>query len=148
MEVHKLPQRRMYWEVKKDGTFPPQQIIDNIYQGAGLKIHLDACNFPQHTTKMNKLLNLLMQSTKFSKKALSSGDTICLDKSIVKSFHCGLKGKMKKIRKPRPTGNEFKNLSDARTNVVTQLELYEGRDICQKRSLSKSMVQLRQQSYT
>ena len=41
------------------------------------------------------------------------------------------------IRKPRPIGNEFKNLSDAWTNVVTHLELYEGRDITSKKEFVK-----------
>ena len=85
---------------------------------------------------------------KVFKKALLPGHTIYLGESMAKSFHCGLKGKMKITRKPRPIGNEFKNLSDAWTNAVTHLELYEGRDITSKKeSLSKSIVQLRQQSY-
>ena len=47
----------------------------------------------------------------------------------MKSFHHDLKGKMKIIRKPRPIGNEFQNASDTRTNIVTTLELYEGREL-------------------
>ena len=56
---------------------------------------------------------------------------------LVKSFHCGLKGNRKIIRKPRPIGNEFKNFSEARTNVVTHLQLYEGSDIMSKNELLK-----------
>ena len=40
------------------------------------------------------------------KDALVAGDTLVVDESMVKSFHHGLKGKMKIIRKPRPVGNE------------------------------------------
>ena len=32
---------------------------------------------------------------------------------------------MKIIRKPRPNGNEFKKGADARSNIITHLELYE-----------------------
>ena len=32
---------------------------------------------------------------------------------------------MKIIRKPRPNGNEFKKVADARSNIITHLELYE-----------------------
>ena len=47
---------------------------------------------------------------------------------MIKSFHQNLKGKIK-IMKPRPTGNEIKNLSDAVSNIVLNLELYEGKEI-------------------
>ena len=48
---------------------------------------------------------------------------------MIKSFHHNLKGKIKIIWKPRPVGNEIKNLSDAATNIVLNMELYEGKDI-------------------
>ena len=47
---------------------------------------------------------------------------------------------MKIIRKPRLVGNEFKNLSDACTNAVTHLELYETRDIMSKKEFVKEYV--------
>ena len=40
-----------------------------------------------------------------------------------------MKGKIKMIWKPRPIGNKIKNLSDAATNIVLHIELYEGKDI-------------------
>ena len=48
---------------------------------------------------------------------------------MIKSFHRNLKGKIKIIRKPRPIGNEIKNLSDVMSNIVLNLELYEGKGI-------------------
>ena len=33
------------------------------------------------------------------------------------------------IRKPRPIGNEIKNMSDARSHIVVNMKLYEGKDI-------------------
>ena len=46
---------------------------------------------------------------------------------MIKSFHHDLKGKIKIKRKPRPIGNEIKDLSDARSNIVIRMEMYEGR---------------------
>ena len=48
---------------------------------------------------------------------------------MIKTFHRNLKGKIKIIRKPRPIGNEIKNLSDVMSNIVLNLELYEGKGI-------------------
>ena len=50
-----------------------------------------------------------------------------VDESMVKVLHRLLKGKMKIIRKPRPIGNEFKNVCDSRSMVVLNMELYEGK---------------------
>ena len=47
---------------------------------------------------------------------------------MIKSFHHYLKGKIKIIRKPRPIGNEIKNMSDALSHIVMNLELYEGKE--------------------
>ena len=79
--------------------------------------------------KHEQVLNYLEAVNLQFADAFNPGDTICLDESMVKSFHHDLKGKMKLIWKPRPIGNEFKNASDARTNIVATLELYEGREL-------------------
>lgn len=52
-----------------------------------------------------------------------------LDKSMIKSFHRDIKiGKIKIIRKPRPIGNEIKNLADAVSQTLLNLELYESKE--------------------
>ena len=67
------------------------------------------------------------------KQAVTSGSFITLDKSMIKSFHHDLQGKIKIICKPRPIGNEMKNMSDGISKIVLHLELYEGRDtMCDK----------------
>ena len=43
---------------------------------------------------------------------ITPGSFITLDESMIKSFHHDLKGKIEIIRKPRPIGNEMKNISD------------------------------------
>ena len=52
-----------------------------------------------------------------------------LEKSMIKSFHHELKGKIKIIRKPRPVGNKIKNISDASSHIVMNLGLYEGKEL-------------------
>ena len=70
---------------------------------------------------------------------MSPGDTCTLDESMIKSFHRDLKGKIKIIRKPRPIGNEIKNLADAKTNIVLHMELYEGKEYMQNKPYSKDL---------
>ena len=48
---------------------------------------------------------------------------------MIKSCHHNLKGKIKIIWKPRPISNKIKNLTDAGTNIVLSMELYEAKDI-------------------
>ena len=66
------------------------------------------------------------------------GSYLTLDESMIKSFHCNVKGKIKIIWKPRPIGNKIKNLSDAATNIVLHIELYEGKDIMAHKEHVKS----------
>ena len=60
---------------------------------------------------------------------LTPGSYLTLDESMIKPFHRNLKGKIKIIWKTRPIGNKIKNLSDAATNIVLNMELYEGKGI-------------------
>ena len=60
--------------------------------------------------------------------AITPGNVVTLDESMIKSFHCKLKGKIKIKRKPRPVGNEIKDMSDARSNIVIKLEMYQGKE--------------------
>ena len=62
------------------------------------------------------------------KVALSPGNTVCLDESMVKSFHKRLCGKMKIKRKPRPIGNGFKTMSSRRPKNILHMEMYEGKE--------------------
>ena len=61
-------------------------------------------------------------------QALTPGNIITLDKSMIKSYHRNLKGKIKIKRKPRPIENEIKDLADARSCIAVKLELYEGKE--------------------
>ena len=52
---------------------------------------------------------------------------------MIKAYHHDLPGKIKIKRKPRPIGNELKDLSDALSMIVLHIELYEGRDPMQEK---------------
>ena len=75
-----------------------------------------------------QILDFIEACNKRCQEAMVAGDHLTVDESMVKAFHRGLKGKMKIIRKPRPIGNEFKNLCDARSYIVLNMELYEGKE--------------------
>ena len=62
-------------------------------------------------------------------KSVSPGSFLTLDESMVNSFHHSLKGKIKIIRKPTPIGNEIKIMADGLSNIVLNMELYEGTDL-------------------
>ena len=63
------------------------------------------------------------------RKSVVSGSYLTLDESMIKAFHKDLKGKIKLIWKPRPIDNEIKNLCDAMSQIVLNLELCEVTDI-------------------
>ena len=67
-------------------------------------------------------------NTRF-RNAIHPGKYLTLDESMIKSYHRNLKGKIKIIKKPRPIGNEIKNMCDGMSQIVINLELYEGKDI-------------------
>ena len=78
--------------------------------------------------KDQQVLDFLESVNKAFQNAVRPGDYLCLDESMVKAFHKNLKGKMKIIRKPRPIGNEFKTLCDARSKIVLFAEQYKGKE--------------------
>ena len=61
-------------------------------------------------------------------KALTPESYIILDESMLKSSHRNLHGKIHTIQKPRPVGNEVKNLTDVASQIFLNLELYEGKE--------------------
>ena len=60
---------------------------------------------------------------------------------MIKSYHRNLKGKIKIIRKPSPIRNEIKNMSDAMSQIVINLELYGAKTLCLGRIMFENMVQ-------
>jgi len=64
---------------------------------------------------------------------LSAPETIFVWMKAWSRHITDLTGKVKIIRKPRPVGNEIKDISDARTHIVVRLELNEGRQRMQEK---------------
>lgn len=126
MEVYKLPERRMYWKSEEDGIFPPMN-FGKIMARNRFEDLLKFLQFSNAENQDQQILDFLDAANANLKAALSPGDTVCLDESMVKSYHRNLKGKMKIKRKPRPIGNEFKTVCDGRSKIVTHMELYEGK---------------------
>ena len=77
-------------------------------------------------------------NTRF-RNALHPGSYLTLGESIIKSNHRNLKGKIKIIRKPSPIRNEIKNMSDAMSQIVINLELYGAKTLC----LGRIMLNMR-----
>ena len=76
-----------------------------------------------------QLLDFLEATNTQFRKSVVLGSYLTLDESMIKAFHKDLKGKIKLIPKPRPIDNEIKNLCDAMSQIVLNLELYGGKDI-------------------
>lgn len=81
-------------------------------------------------TKLNpnkdtQIIEFLDAVNKNLLQSLPPRNKVTLDKSMIKAYHRNLKGKIKIKRKPRPIGNEIKDMADARSNIAMKLELYE-----------------------
>ena len=127
MEVYNLPERRMYWQTDDNGHFPAMKFGQIMSRNRFEQIlaHLKGS---KATSPIDQILDYQDALNCEFARAFTLGDTVTLDESMVKSYHHDLFGKIKIIRKPRPIGNEIKNLADARSKLVSKLEIYEGKD--------------------
>ena len=90
MEIYKLSQRRMYWEVKEDGIIPPMNC--GWYKSRGRVEDILRClQLSLSDSKDEQVTGFIDAFNKDFKKALCPGNTIGLDESMIKLFHCGLK---------------------------------------------------------
>ena len=127
MEVVRLPERRMYWRTDDAGFFP------GLNFGRSIPLHrfetfLNLWEFSHAKESDKQVLEFIDHVNEHLKGVMRAGSVLCIDESMLKSFHRGLNGKMKIKRKPRPIGNEFKSVSDAATHVVLHLELHESKE--------------------
>ena len=128
MEVQKLPERRMYWSTTDDGIFKGMN-YGAVMSRDRFESILINLKLSKSENKDQQILDFIDAINSTFQNAMTAGDFLCLDESMIKSYHRNLKGKMKIIRKPRPIGNELKNLCDARSKIVLNIELYEGREL-------------------
>ena len=115
---------KMYWNEEGSDLFPAMNFpkiiscirFDEIARFLQLSLDQD------HNQQISKFLESV--NSQFQ-TCLTPGSDVPLDKSLIKSFHHNLKGKIKIIQEPRPIGNKIKNLSDTATNIVLNMEFYE-----------------------
>ena len=127
MEVVKLPERRMYWKDIQSDVFPKINFGNHMARNRFEEI-LGYLQFSFSDDKTKQILDFLEAVNNNLHEAISAGHVVCIDESMIKAFHRLLPGKIKIRRKPRPIGNEIKDMSDASSMVVIRMELYEGKD--------------------
>ena len=127
MEIVKLPERRMYWRDNQSDLFPNMEFGKHMSRNRFEEI-LAYLQFSFAEDKTQQVLDFLEAVNKNLDAAVSAGQYVCIDESMIKAFHHDLPGKIKIKRKPRPIGNEVKDMSDATSMIVIRMELYEGKD--------------------
>ena len=131
----------MYWDFKAHGIFKSFKYKDFMTR-ARFDYILSNLKFSSANDEDDQITDLLDAVNEHLQTAMRPGDFLCLDESVVKAFHKNLKGKIKIIRKPRPIGNVFKTLCDARSKIVLYMELHKLKEIIQKKIMSAKSVQL------
>ena len=127
MESVRLSDRRSYWRIVPDGYFPGLN-FGKAMSCNRFEEFLNVWQLSAAEDMDQQVLDFLDAVNDHLKKAMRAGEVLCLDESMIKSFHRGLMGKMKIIRKPRPIGNELKTVSDAETHIVLHMELHEAKE--------------------
>ena len=119
--------RHLYW-ANEDGMFPNMNHgkIMSRNQFEDIMKHLQLSHNKHSDQQITVFLHAI--NTRF-RNAIHPGTYLTLDESMTKSYDRNLKGKIKIIRRPRSIGNEIKNMCDGMSQIVINLELYEGKDI-------------------
>ena len=89
---------------------------------------LNVWQFSYSADLNQQVLDLIDAVNIHLKKAMKAGEYLCIDESMIKSYHRDLNSKMKILRKPRPIGNELETVSDASTHIVLHMELHEPKE--------------------
>ena len=128
MEVYVLPERHMYWFEKSFGVFPGLNFGKHMAKSRFEDImrYLQLSSNPDPD---DQIIDFVEAVNNRLQESFMAGDTVCLDESMIKAYHRNLKGKVKIIRKPRPIGNELKNMADGRSKVVLKLEVMQGKEV-------------------
>ena len=124
MEIVKLPERDLYWTELKSDIFPSMKYGKYMSRDRYKEI-VRYLQFSTNPEKLQQIPEFLTAVNLNLKEAVTAGDVITLDESMIKSFHKNLQGKIKIKQKPRPVGNEIKDLSDGRSNKALHARLAE-----------------------
>ena len=96
MEVYNLPERRIYWNCKDNGIFKALNYGKIITRKRFEQI-LQVLQYSNAVDKDQQILDFLEATNNRLKDTVCPGDFLCIDESMVKSYHADLKGKMKII---------------------------------------------------
>ena len=112
----------LYWLNSEHTLFPSMKFgeVMSIKRFENILKHLQ---LSENENEEQQVLEFVAAVNDRFQKALAPGSYITLDESMIKSFHRNLCGKINIIRKPRPMGNEVKNLAEAASQIVLNLEL-------------------------
>ena len=124
MGVVRLPERRMYWRTKPDGLFPALD-FGKIMDLRRFEDFLNVWQLSDSDEMDQQVIDFIEAVNANLKRAMRAWDVLCVDESMIEAYDRGLNGKIKIIRKPHPTGNELKTVSDAATHIVLHMELHE-----------------------
>jgi hypothetical protein len=129
MEVYQIHgPRRSYWAESSHGLFPSMD-FGKVMPRDRFEAILKYLTLSAADDVDQQVLDFVDKVNERFQTALAPGSFLTADESMIKSFHRNLRGKIKIIRKPRPVGNEIKNLADGASQIVVNLELYEGKDV-------------------
>ena len=92
MEVQRLPERRMYWDLSNQGIFKSLDYAKLMSRYRFEEILLNL-KFSAADDKDDQIIDFLDAVNHQSQEAMRPGDYLCLDESMVKAFHRHLKGK-------------------------------------------------------
>ena len=128
MEVYEIhsPQR-LYWSPEVNNLFPALD-FGKVMTCRRFETILKYLQLSNSDNKNQQILDFVAAINETFQNAITPGTYLTLDESMIKSFHRNLKGQIKIIRKPHLVGNEIKNMADAVTKIVMNMELYEGKE--------------------
>ena len=106
-EIHGLCY--LYWS-NNDNDLLPGTNFGKIIARCRLEEILHCLQFSNAENEDQQILDFLAEVNLNFQKSVVPGSFLTLDKSMIKSFHHDLKGKIKIIRKPRPVGNEIEKV--------------------------------------
>ena len=124
-DIHGPP--HLYWSNSEHTLFPSMKFGD-VMSIKRFENILKYLQLSENENEEQQVLEFVAAVNDRFQKALTPESYIILDESMLKSSHRNLHGKINIIQKPRPVGNEVKNLADAASQIVLNLELYKGKE--------------------
>ena len=126
----------LYWSNREHFLFPSMK-FGEVMSIKRFENILKYLQLSENENEKQQVLEFVAAVNDWFQKALAPGSYITLNESMIKSFHRNLCGKIKIIWKPRHVGNEVKNLVDAASQIVLNLELYEGKEPMSTKEFAK-----------